>query len=338
MIYINRYQMAHMVKNNNNFLSPPRFFSHECMELNEVSRRNNDWQADYQQQGAGAFETWFDLYVSSNLRVSDQYCSREMLLSGIPPPGHAALALSLNPGKKGIFQGCEFGANNAGLIAPDAESFFRTPANLRMIVLTIPLSRFDQALHAAENKKELHHLIAQTPVTNLDSATMALLTRAAQHAINIVQSTPQPAKLAVCLSEIEEYIATAVGLALTTHCQVARGALARRNRLRCVIQARDYIEAHLDSPLGMETLTRVTGTSTRSLEMAFRETLNSTPVQYIRVRRLNAAKKHLRQADRFQTSVTFTAQALGFSHMSRFAQDYKSLFNEFPSETLAASA
>jgi len=327
-----------MAENEDGFLSPPRFSSHECMELNEISLRNNDWQTDYQQQGAGAFETWFDLYVSSNLRISDQYCSREMSVSGIPPPDHAALALQLNPGKKGIFQGREFGANNAGLIAPDAETFFCTPANLRMLVFTIPLPRFNQALHAAANKKELHHLIAETPVTNLDSGTLVALTRATHHAINIVRSAPQSARLAVCLSEIEDYIITTVSLALTKHSRPARGVLARKNHLRCLMQARSYIEAHLDSPLGMETLTGVTGASARSLETAFREILNVTPVQYIRLHRLNAAKKILLRADRTQSSVTATAHALGFSHMSRFAQNYRALFGELPSVTLAASA
>ena len=80
-----------------------------------------------------------------------------MSVSGIPPPGHAALALSLNPGNTGLFQGCEFVANNVGLIAPEAETFFRTPANLRMMVVTVPLARFKQALHTTANKKELRH-------------------------------------------------------------------------------------------------------------------------------------------------------------------------------------
>ena len=58
----------------------------------------------------------------------------------------------------------------------------------------------------------------------------------------------------------------------------------------------------------------------------------------LRLYALNTAKKHLLGTASTQTSVTDIAQTLGFIHMSRTAQDYRVLFGELPSETLAASA
>ena len=325
-----------MMKDKQDFLAPPRFSTNECMELNEVSRQNDDWRADYQQLGTGKFKAWFDLYASSNLRLTDQYCTQEMSISGIPPDDHAALVLPSNRGDRGIFQGREFGANDVGLMVEHSEYFYRSPQNLRMMVVTIPVSRLVQALGAAAHKRELHQVIAETSVVSLDNATIAGLTSATRRTFEIVQSTSQPAGLALCLQEIEEHIVTTLSLAMAGSPAPARGALARKNRLRYLERAREYIEAHPGSPLGMETLTSVSGTSTRSLETAFREILGVTPVQYIRYSRLNVAKSRLRHADATMTSVTDTAQALGFSHLSRFAQNYRALFGELPSATLAA--
>ncbi len=325
-----------MMKDKEDFLAPRRFTTNECMELNEVSRLNEDWRADYQQLGTGKFEAWFDLYASSNLRLTDQYCNQEMSVSGIPPDDHAALILPSNRGDRGIFQGREFGANDVGLMVERSEYFYRSPQNLRMIVVTIPVSRLVQALGAAAHERELHQVIAQTSVISLDNATIASLTSATRRVFEIVQSTSQPAGLALCLQEIEEHIVTTLSLAMAGSPGAARGALARKNRLLYLERARTYIEAHPGSPLGMETLTTATGASIRSLEVAFRDILGVTPVQYIRVSRLNVAKNRLLHTDCTETSVTDTAQALGFSHMSRFAQDYHALFGELPSATLAS--
>ncbi|HDY83926.1 MAG: hypothetical protein DRQ65_05200 [Gammaproteobacteria bacterium] len=325
-----------MMKDKEDLLAPQRFTTDECMELNEVSRLNKDWRTDYQQVGAGKFKAWFDLYASSNLRFTDQYCSQGMSVSGIAPDDHVALVLPLNRGDRGVFQGREFGANDVGLMVEHSECFYRTPRNLRMMVVTIPVSRLPQALDAAAHKRELYQMIAETSVISLDNATIASLTSATRRVFEIIQSTSQPAGLALCLQEIEEHIVTTLSLVMAGSPGPARGALGRKNRLRYLERARTYIEAHLESPLGMETLTLVAGTSTRSLETAFREVLGVTPVQYIRYSRLNAAKSRLLRADSAMTSVTDTAQALGFSHLSRFAQNYRALFGELPSATLAA--
>ena len=304
------------------------------MELNEISKLNN-WQTDYRQFGAGSFETWFDLYASSKLRFTDQYMNREISVSGIPPHGHVALVLPLNRGGKCVFQGRELGVNDIGLMPADAEVHLRSPKNFRMMVVTIPIARLERALCATAHAKEPQHLFADSPVCRLNRNTFPKLTGAIRHAFDLVQSVPQQAGLDVCLQEIEEEVITILGLALTSPLEPKRGARARRNRLRYLNRAQAYIRAYPDSPLGMETLSSATGASTRSLEMAFREILNTTPVQYIRTNRLNTAKKNLLHADNAVTSVTDTALALGFSHMGRFARDYQALFDEYPSETLS---
>jgi len=263
-----------------------------------------------------------------------------MLASGILPDDTIAFLIQTSSrGNKSIFQGLELGANDIALMADSSEYLFRSPENLRMMIATIPVSRVSRALCAATYRKDLRHLVAKTSAISLDNRSLVGLIKAIRHTLDITQSAPPPAELTVGLLELEEYIITTLSLAISCAPEhLRKSPLARKNRLRYLERARAYIDAHPNAPLGMETLTTVTGTSIRSLETAFREVLGLTPVQYIKVKRLNVAKTRLLHAERTETSVTATALLLGFTHMSRFAGDYQTLFGELPSATLGASA
>jgi AraC family ethanolamine operon transcriptional activator len=107
-----------------------------------------------------------------------------------------------------------------------------------------------------------------------------------------------------------------------------------KKRMKYVATARDYIEANLTSSLGLETVAQQTGVSLRTLETSFREFLDTTPLRYIKTRRIHAARRRLREATAGELSVSKVAYDCGFEHLSFFASDYKTLFDESPSETL----
>jgi AraC family transcriptional regulator, ethanolamine operon transcriptional activator len=117
-----------------------------------------------------------------------------------------------------------------------------------------------------------------------------------------------------------------------------RTSLAARNYQRYVRKARAYLCDHPGESPGLETLCRVTGVGARTLETAFREVIGLSPLQFSKVRRLNAARHVLANADPEEASVKTVATSHGFFHLGRFARDYKSLFGESPSMTLAESS
>jgi AraC-like DNA-binding protein len=144
--------------------------------------------------------------------------------------------------------------------------------------------------------------------------------------------TPMPD---VWMRELEEYFATVLIAGLTGGVGPEPGRLAKENRVKYVTLAKAYIEANLNSPLGMETLARVTDVSPRTLEYAFREVFDTTPLRYIKVRRLHAARRQMNGANEEAVNVTQVAMQYGFRHLSYFSRDYRAMFGEYPSETLA---
>lgn len=81
-------------------------------------------------------------------------------------------------------------------------------------------------------------------------------------------------------------------------------------------------------------MAQAVGVSQKTLELAFREVMDTTPGRYLMLTRLNGAHHALAYADRANTKVIDIALGFGFTHMGRFAKAYKGLFGELPSQTL----
>jgi AraC family ethanolamine operon transcriptional activator len=80
------------------------------------------------------------------------------------------------------------------------------------------------------------------------------------------------------------------------------------------------------------------GVSERALQYAFQTCVGVSPLAYIRRCRLNRVRSTLLTADAKVTTVTQVAMQFGFLHLGRFAGEYKQIFEELPTATLARRA
>ncbi len=106
----------------------------------------------------------------------------------------------------------------------------------------------------------------------------------------------------------------------------------RRSRL--VKQADDYMKTHLDQALTLTSLCQVLGTSSRALCYGFQEMFGISPMAYLKILRLQGVHRRLKAGNPATQTVAEIASELGFWHLGYFAQDYKQMFGELPSETL----
>lgn len=89
------------------------------------------------------------------------------------------------------------------------------------------------------------------------------------------------------------------------------------------------------STLDLPTLCTTAGVSTRTLEYAFRENLGISPGAFIRLLRLHTLRRTLVASAAGESTVTELAYHLGFTQLGRLARDYRRVFGEVPSATLA---
>jgi AraC family ethanolamine operon transcriptional activator len=107
-----------------------------------------------------------------------------------------------------------------------------------------------------------------------------------------------------------------------------------RKRNRALGRAKAYLREHVEEPVTVRDLCRVSEVSERTLRYAFLEQFGVSPKSYLMALRLNRIRRQLSHADPSSTRVVDVANHWGFWHMGQFAADYRKLFGELPSETL----
>lgn len=100
-----------------------------------------------------------------------------------------------------------------------------------------------------------------------------------------------------------------------------------------VLKAEEYMRARLDEDLSMVCLARELGVSVRSLQLAFRRHRGCSPKNVLTTLRLAEARKRLTDP-RSDLSVSAVAAELGFYHFGRFAQAYRQVYGELPSQAV----
>lgn len=116
-----------------------------------------------------------------------------------------------------------------------------------------------------------------------------------------------------------------------------REALEQPARCWSQVPVRRAVEAIRSDPARPFTpadLARLAGASTRTLHDGFRRHLDTTPMAYLRLVRLERAHAELRAADPSTTTVAAIAHRWGFGHLSRFSETHRRRYGRSPAVTL----
>ncbi|HKY80178.1 MAG TPA: AraC family transcriptional regulator [Sphingobium sp.] len=95
--------------------------------------------------------------------------------------------------------------------------------------------------------------------------------------------------------------------------------------------AERFIRSNYAAPLRLEEIARAAQVPQRTLLNHFREFRQTSPMQLLRDVRLDIVREKLLSAP--QTNVAAAGMDAGFSHLGRFASDYRDRFGETPSQT-----
>jgi AraC-like DNA-binding protein len=120
--------------------------------------------------------------------------------------------------------------------------------------------------------------------------------------------------------------------------EVGEDSVAQRQHELIMRRFRRVVEENPDQPLYIPEICKAIGVSDRTLRVCCQEQLGMGPKRYLQLRRLNFARRALRQASSSTTTVTEIATRYGFWHFGRFAGEYQSLFGEPPFVTLHRQA
>lgn len=103
---------------------------------------------------------------------------------------------------------------------------------------------------------------------------------------------------------------------------------------RQVKRAIDYMIANIASPINVEDIAQASGVGVRSLQVAFQQFKETTPLNYLRQLRLESVRREFIAGKHDRVSISDVARNWGFTHMGRFSALYREAFGEMPTETL----
>ncbi|WP_369211415.1 helix-turn-helix transcriptional regulator [Streptomyces flavofungini] len=112
-----------------------------------------------------------------------------------------------------------------------------------------------------------------------------------------------------------------------THTLRAEPAAPRPKALRSALA---FIEDNLPEPLSLGRIAEAAGCSARTLTAMFRQELDTSPMRNVRGLRLDRVRHDILTTD---DPIGDIAYRWGFTHLGRFASEYRTRFGELPSAT-----
>ena len=138
---------------------------------------------------------------------------------------------------------------------------------------------------------------------------------------------------AITISLFEQFIMCRL---LLSHPNSYTGLLRGRERSltpRDLRRAIDYMHANLAAPITVADIAEASGIAGRTLFQYFRDFRGTSPMRYLRDARFEMVREALKRGQA-EGSVAEVAMRWGFSHLGRFAVEYRRRFGESPSNTL----
>ncbi len=207
------------------------------------------------------------------------------------------------------------------------------PADAPLLVLSADLTDL-QRLFREISKAEAAPLEFESAL-NLETPEGGRLRRLVRFALEELSANPSALDSPIVRRQLNDLV---LGGMLSFPGQHHR-LLDRSNRsvgLGVVRRAEEFMEAHVNQPIGVSDVTAACGCSRTKLFLAFKQERAWTPLQFLVRQRMERARRALLSPG-LATTVTKISLDCGYANVSRFARVYRQLFGEAPSATLKHS-
>lgn len=317
----------------------PDFIVGNCITTDAAEQATylHGWNQRYEQLSPGPFEGHVTEVCFSDVQLFRERSTRSIQESCQVEGDTFVIGIPIHMDGYGWCDGWQVDLDTLLMHRPGHDLLFRTSNRLDLVAVSLPqrdlveharivdklevgptLQRAAHALRSPKLAAELRNFL----VTMMDSlnATPSMLAHAAIR---------KGLKEAV-LSSVISIIGNAAPENATPRTSAGRQQIVSR--------AIDHMRTRIDEPLSISDLCTVLGVSRRTLQYCFEEALQVNPVSYLRALRLNGVRKEIKRSDAAGLAIQDVAARWGFWHLSRFAQEYRQMFGELPSETLRATS
>ncbi len=252
------------------------------------------------------------------------------LQQGAAPHGMRTFALPLAPTRRLVWRDYQVETDSLLVFPEGGELFALTEETFSVLALSIDSALLESTLDDAS--RDGAALLSEGIALAVDPATRQRLVRQAgiyaEFQLKYAQSKVDDPVVRLMEEDMAQALVDGLGRCLYDQRRLPAAAAARLVRRAIAFTRQDFSDVLLISDI-----CDVIGASRRSLEMAFQRCLGVSPKRYLKRERL--LRCHLALLSAGQGNISQVAARFGFVHMGQFSHDYRSLFGELPSATLA---
>ncbi|MES2941370.1 MAG: helix-turn-helix domain-containing protein [Pseudomonadota bacterium] len=288
------------------------------------------WEQHYEQLSSGRFEGSFEELRIGPVRVFREYANQMVLQGGQSCTGMVTLALTQTHTADGWYCGHPLENEQMIAISSDGEFSLVAGTGMKLTAVSVDMKHLAELVSGQPGHDSLQALsepcllqaTAQTQ-TEFKQLLGSVFYRA-QVQPSMLEQADVRQMLTLLLSQAVLDCVDASQIQI----QLPSSGASRR---RIVAKARNYMRDHAEEAITVPVLCQAIGASRRALQYAFEDVLHLSPVTYLRVMRLNRVRSELLSGS--TATLGDIAARWGFWHMSRFAAEYRELFDELPSAT-----
>jgi AraC-like DNA-binding protein len=328
---------AQMLNPNGSNVDVPSYARHDVFtDSDHLSAAVRHANLELVQQGCGRFRGDLSLAALEGTTVQFIHLNQMSISRAANAPDRLAVLIQLGGSRACVWNGYASQGSTIVTYGPGHEHFGAEPREFACAFISIPLERMELLLercHGAvlgQLQSGCHQL--QVPAIYFFEIEKQLAQLQA-----LIESKPALLNSAT-VRQMFEYSLEESLLAIihrATQRLSDQNSKDHENLCHIIRRTEEFLESHPDQPIHLIQLCSALGVSPDLLRLAFRELLTIDPRRYLQLYRLHRARTTLLSSDPSQTSVELVARSWGFWSRFQFEAEYRWMFAELPSRTLA---
>jgi len=285
------------------------------------------WQVNFNQLSKGSFQADLQYLQTNSFLLYTEQWNQRLQVEGESPEGYLMLGATSAPDF--IWDGSPVRHNQLAFKHSKEALDFSISGNHTVILVP------HENLSAIIGEERSHALLSNEHMISSDTSISTEFSRTVRQLVEGYHRSTRvnhKAKIAAQVDlEVSNLLNNVVHLESNEQRQNDQ-SFRRASLVRAL-----HLTRNLRHPVAIAELAKWVGVSQRTLESAFLDSFGIPPTRYLRRMRLNQVRRDLRHSSATNTTITKIGSNWGFSELGRMAVEYRQLFGESPSETLAAS-
>lgn len=298
----------------------------ESADIAEYQQIIPPWDVVLHQMSAGRFHARMEYVHVNGILIYREHWTRRVLVNGATPAGYYVIGGPIAETTQVNWCGIPLSSQLIATAQPSTEVDFLIPGTGPHIVMMMP-----KALLSAHDQKSVERAGVQGRHLSCKSESRSTFYRILNYIIDQYLAQGQLLEDTQICQMLQLQLIDALKELVST--RSTKRSLTATCRTKVFLNAIEACNARAGN-ISVQELASAANTSQRNLELAFKETLQTSPHKYLCWHRLNSLHHQLLNAEPEPGTITRLGNNLGFTELGRLSRDYRMLFGELPSATL----